>query len=82
MQDIGIPVFHDDQHGTAIVVVAALSNAAKVIGKKMSDLRVVISGAGAAGIAITRLLLGLDCLAGKCFLVSRDYRVKDLILHK
>ncbi len=80
LQDIGIPVFHDDQHGTAIVVAAALSNAAKVVGKKMSDLKVVISGAGAAGIAITRLLLGLECLAGECFVTSKDYQVKDLIL--
>ncbi len=80
LQDIGIPVFHDDQHGTAIVVAAALSNAAKVAGKKMSDLKVVISGAGAAGIAITRLLLGLNCLAGECFLASKDYRVGNLIL--
>lgn len=59
LQDIGIPVFHDDQHGTAIVVLAALLNAAKVAGKKMSDLKVVINGAGAAGISITKLLLGI-----------------------
>ncbi len=60
LQDLGIPVFHDDQHGTAIVVLAALLNAVKVVGKKMSDLKVVINGAGAAGIAIARLLKGVD----------------------
>ncbi len=62
MQDIGIPVFHDDQHGTAIVVLAALVNAAKAAGKELEELRVVISGAGAAGTAVTRLLLclGID----------------------
>lgn len=62
LQDIGIPVFHDDQHGTAIVVLAGLINAAKLAGKNIEDLKVVISGAGAAGTAITRLLLciGID----------------------
>jgi malate dehydrogenase (oxaloacetate-decarboxylating) len=56
LQDLGIPVFHDDQHGTAIVVLAGLINAAKVVGKNIFDLTVVINGAGAAGGAITRLL--------------------------
>jgi len=56
LQDIGIPVFHDDQDGTAIVVLAALMNAAKLVGKSIFQLRVVINGAGAAGTAITRLL--------------------------
>ena len=51
-----IPIFHDDQHGTAIVVLAALFNALKVVGKKMSDLKVIIAGAGAAGTAIAKLL--------------------------
>ena len=54
---LDIPVFHDDQHGTAIVVMAALTNALRVVGKELSDVRVVISGAGAAGTAILRLLL-------------------------
>ena len=54
-----IPVFHDDQHGTAIVVGAALMNALKVVGKRMEDARVVINGAGSAGIAIGRHLLNL-----------------------
>ena len=56
LQDLGIPVFHDDQHGTAIVVLAGLINAAKHIGKKLEDLRVVINGAGAAGTAIGKML--------------------------
>jgi len=56
LQDIGIPVFHDDQHGTAIVVLAGLINAAKVVNKNLFDLKVVINGAGAAGIAIAKLL--------------------------
>jgi len=53
---LDIPVFHDDQHGTAVVVLAALINAAKVVGKRLSELRVVVNGAGAAGISIARLL--------------------------
>ncbi len=56
LQDLGIPVFHDDQHGTAIVVLAALINAVKVVGKRLEDLKVVINGSGAAGIAIAKLL--------------------------
>ena len=56
LQRIGIPVFHDDQHGTAIVTLAGLINACKVVGKELSSLNVVINGAGAAGIAIARLL--------------------------
>jgi malate dehydrogenase (oxaloacetate-decarboxylating) len=54
---LDIPVFHDDQHGTAIVVLAALTNALRVVEKKLADVRVVMSGAGAAGTAILRLLL-------------------------
>ena len=54
-----IPLYHDDQHGTAIVVAAALINACKVTGKKMGKLRVVINGAGAAGIAIGKLLISM-----------------------
>lgn len=56
LQDIGIPVFHDDQHGTAIVLLAALINACKVTGKDIKELKVVINGAGAAGTAIAKLL--------------------------
>jgi malate dehydrogenase (oxaloacetate-decarboxylating) len=54
---LDIPVMHDDQHGTAIVVLAALRNAAKVTGRTLADLRVVVAGAGAAGIACTKILL-------------------------
>jgi malate dehydrogenase (oxaloacetate-decarboxylating) len=54
---LDIPVFHDDQHGTAIVVLAALQNAAKLTGRSLADLRVVVSGAGAAGIAVSRMVL-------------------------
>ena len=56
-ESLDIPVFHDDQHGTAIVVLAALTNALRVVGKKLADVRVVVSGAGAAGTAIVKLLL-------------------------
>ena len=55
-ETLDIPVFHDDQHGTAIVVTAALDNALKVVGKKWSEIKVAISGAGAAGSAIVRML--------------------------
>lgn len=58
LQNLGIPVFHDDQHGTAVVTLAALLNASKVVNKKMNDLKVVINGAGSAGIAIAKLLKG------------------------
>jgi len=54
---LDIPVFHDDQHGTAIVVLAALRNAARLTGRSLADLRVVVSGAGAAGLAVSRMLL-------------------------
>ena len=56
LQDLGIPVFHDDQHGTAVVTLAGLINASKLLDKPLSEMRVVINGAGAAGIAIARLL--------------------------
>ncbi|SFD60069.1 NAD(P)-dependent malic enzyme [Streptomyces aidingensis] len=55
---LDIPVFHDDQHGTAVVTLAALRNAVKLTGRRMADLRVVISGAGAAGAAIAKILVG------------------------
>jgi malate dehydrogenase (oxaloacetate-decarboxylating) len=56
-RDLDIPVFHDDQHGTAVVVLAALINALKVVGKKLSDVRIVFTGAGASGIATAKLLM-------------------------
>lgn len=65
-KELDIPVFHDDQHGTAIVVCAGLLNALKIVRKKMEDIRVVINGAGAAGISICKLLL--------------QFGVKDVIL--
>lgn len=55
-KELSIPVMHDDQHGTAVVVLAGLMNASKVVGKKLSSLKVVITGAGAAGVAIAKLL--------------------------
>lgn len=66
---LDIPVFHDDQHGTAIVVVAALTNALKVVGKQLDTVRIVLSGAGAAGTAVLKLLLA----AG-----ARDVVVADI----
>jgi malate dehydrogenase (oxaloacetate-decarboxylating) len=54
---LDIPVFHDDQHGTAIVALAAMKNAARLTGRSLSDLRAVVSGAGAAGVAVTRILI-------------------------
>ena len=56
-EELTIPVFHDDQHGTAIVVLAALLNALRVVGKKLEDVRVVLTGAGAAGAATARMLV-------------------------
>ncbi|HEX2174726.1 MAG TPA: NAD-dependent malic enzyme [Nocardioidaceae bacterium] len=72
---LDVPVFHDDQHGTAIVVLASLTNALRVVGKDLADVRVVMSGAGAAGSAILRLLL----LAG-----VRDVVVADIegVIHR
>ncbi|MCY4364707.1 MAG: NADP-dependent malic enzyme [Chloroflexi bacterium] len=66
LQDLGIPVFHDDQHGTSIVVLASIINALQVVGKSISDAKYVFSGAGAGGIASTKLLL--------------DYGAKNIIL--
>ena len=58
-QELDIPVFHDDQHGTAVVVLAGLLNALKIVRKKIEDLRVVVSGVGAGGIACTKMLLSV-----------------------
>ena len=57
LQDLGIPVFHDDQHGTSIVVLAAVLNALEVVDKKLGEVRIVLSGAGAGGIASAKMLL-------------------------
>ncbi len=56
-----IPVFHDDQHGTAVVALAAMLNALKIVGKKLGDVSVVINGSGAAGIAVAKLLVSMGC---------------------
>lgn len=74
LQDLGIPVFHDDQHGTAIVLLAALINACKVVGKEIEDLKIVINGAGAAGVAIMKLL--------KCVGFDKNYctQVREIIM--
>ena len=66
LQDLGIPVFHDDQHGTSIVVLASIINALQVVGKSIADAKFVFSGAGAGGIASTKLLM--------------DYGAKNIIL--
>lgn len=60
LQDLGIPVYHDDQHGVAMAVYAAAYNVAKSLGKEFSSLKVVINGSGAAGIGVARMLLGLN----------------------
>jgi len=65
-KELDIPVFHDDQHGTAIVTLAALINALKITGKKKEEIKIVISGAGAAGIAVAKILL--------------NYGVEDIVL--
>src|SRR5690606_996658 len=54
---LDIPVFHDAQHGTAVVTLAALENALKIVGKHIGDVRIVIAGAGAAGVAIAKILM-------------------------
>jgi malate dehydrogenase (oxaloacetate-decarboxylating) len=59
-QELDIPVFHDDQHGTAVVVLAALHNALKIVGKEKEDLKVVVNGVGASGSACTKILLSDD----------------------
>jgi len=66
--ELDIPVFHDDQHGTAICVLAALVNALRVVGKRLEDVRIVTTGCGAAGTAVTKILLG----AGARWIVGCD----------
>ena len=58
-EETDIPIFHDDQHGTAVVVAAAMINALKVVGKELEDVKIVVNGAGAAGIAISNLLMNM-----------------------
>jgi malate dehydrogenase (oxaloacetate-decarboxylating) len=61
IEALDIPVFHDDQHGTAVVTVAALKNSLKIVDKRIADIKVVVAGVGAAGVAITKMLLALGC---------------------
>lgn len=76
LQEIGIPVMHDDQAGAAIVTLAGLLNASRVVGKSLREMKVVICGAGAAGIAIARMLLCLSFEQGMCTPV-RDLLMVD-----
>jgi malate dehydrogenase (oxaloacetate-decarboxylating) len=69
-EDLDIPVFHDDQHGTAVVTLAALINACKLTGREVSDLRVLVVGLGAAGVAVTRILMA----AGVGWIVGADLK--------
>ncbi len=75
-KELDIPVFHDDQHGTAIVVLAAIINALKITGKKKEECKIVVNGAGAAGIAISKLLLRYGfknlILCDRSGIISRD----------
>lgn len=84
IKELQIPVFHDDQHGTAIVVTAALTNALKVVGKKVSDVTVVVSGTGAAGSSIIRMLhrLGIKTIYGfniNGIVLKEDYEKYDFL---
>ncbi|HEU0020115.1 MAG TPA: NADP-dependent malic enzyme [Dehalococcoidia bacterium] len=76
LQDLGIPVFHDDQHGTSIVVLASIINSLQVVGKKMGEVKIVFSGAGAGGIASAKLLIEYGArnviLVDSQGIVSRD----------
>ena len=69
-QDLDVPVFHDDQHGTAVVTLAALINALKIVGKKLEDLRIVVNGIGAAGVACAKIMMA----AGATNIVGCDSR--------
>jgi malate dehydrogenase (oxaloacetate-decarboxylating) len=73
--ELDIPVFHDDQHGTAVVVLAALINALKLVGKRMSDIKVVVSGVGAAGVACSKIIMA----SGVRRIVGCD---RDGIIHR
>ncbi len=84
-EKLNIPVFHDDQHGTAIVVLAALKNALKLANKKFEDIKIVISGAGSAGLAIAKLLLNMNpkellVLDSKGILTkNREYKEEEFL---
>lgn len=72
LQDLGIPVMHDDQHGTAVVVLAGLINALKVVNKKIDKVKIVLSGAGAAGTAIATMIMEYSSNKAKIILVDRE----------
>jgi malate dehydrogenase (oxaloacetate-decarboxylating) len=74
-EELDIPVFHDDQHGTAVVVLAALINALKIVGKEMEDVKVVVNGVGAAGVACTKIIMaaGVKNIVG-CDQMGAIYR--------
>ncbi len=74
-ESLDIPVFHDDQHGTAIVVLAALTNALRLVDKQMADVRIALVGAGAAGVAITKLLQRVE--VGDVVVCDRDGIIHD-----
>jgi len=70
LQDLGIPVMHDDQHGTAIVVLAAIINSLKLVNKRINNIKIVINGAGSAGMAIAKLLIAYGATAGRIILLD------------
>jgi malate dehydrogenase (oxaloacetate-decarboxylating) len=77
LQDLGIPVMHDDQHGTAVVVLAAMINALKVVQKDFHSVRVTVSGAGAAGMAVTKLLIEYGLKPENVILCDRTGAIYD-----
>ena len=77
VEKLDIPVFHDDQHGTAIIIAASLLNALEIQNKKLEDVRVVCLGAGAAGIASMKLLQGLGADPAKLFMIDRNGIIHD-----
>jgi malate dehydrogenase (oxaloacetate-decarboxylating) len=74
-QELDIPVFHDDQHGTAVVVLAGMINALKIVHKEIGAIKAVVNGAGAAGIAVTKLLISMGLR--KVILVDRQGAIYD-----
>ncbi len=76
-KELNIPVFHDDQHGTAIVVLAALLNALKIVKKNINDIKVVVNGAGAAATAVSKLIIKAGVSAGKMIIVDSKGAIYD-----
>ncbi len=77
-EELDIPVFHDDQHGTAVVVLAALINALKIVGKRMEDIKLVVNGIGAAGVACSKIVMaaGVKNIIG-CDTTGAIYEGRD-----